>query len=113
MEPGGFGRSFGGLWGNQETEINAANWLLFVLDFDAKLLQELEILVVDLELGVGGESGDERSFVGRLFALLADTNGGFKDQKNVVAALFDARDYFGNLFRIGERFVDGFAEFLH
>ena len=37
----------------------------------------------------------------------------FEDQENVIAALFDARDNFGDLFRIREGFVDGFAEFLH
>ena len=35
------------------------------------------------------------------------------DQENIVAALFDAGDNLGDLFGIGERLVDGFAEFLH
>jgi len=45
----------------------------FLPRFDAKRFQELEIRVIDFEFGVSGESGDEGSFVGRFFALLADT----------------------------------------
>ena len=48
-----------------------------------------------------------------LFALLADADGGFEDQKNVVAAFLDAGDDFGDLLGIGQRSVDGFAQFLH
>jgi hypothetical protein len=87
--------------------------LFFFFDFDAKRFQELEIRVIDFEFGVSGESGDEGSFVGGFFALLADTDGGFEDQENIVTALFDAGDDFGNLFGIGERFVNSFAEFFH
>jgi len=87
--------------------------LFFFLDLDAEGLQELEILVADFEFGVGGESSDEGSLVGGFLALLADADGGFEDQENVVAALFDAGDNFGDLFGIGERLVDGLAEFLH
>jgi len=90
-------------------------WLLFFFffDFDAERFQELEILVADFEFGVGGESGDEGSFVGGFFALLAYADGGFEDEEDVVTAFFDAGDDFGDLFGVGERFVDGFAEFLH
>ena len=87
--------------------------LLFFFYFDAQGFQEFEIGVVDFEFRIGGESGDEGSFVGRFFALLADADGGFEDKENVVAALFDARDDLGNLLGIRERFVDGFAEFFH
>jgi hypothetical protein len=46
-------------------------------------------------------------------ALLADADSGFQIQTNIVAALFSARGYFANPFRIGKRFVDGCAEFLY
>jgi len=87
--------------------------LFFFLDLDAEGLQELEVLVVDLEFRIGRESGDQRCLVGGFFALLAHPNGGFKNEKNIVTTLLDARDDFGDLFRVGERFVDSFAEFLH
>src|SRR5229473_2770809 len=87
--------------------------LFFFFDLDPERLQELEIRVVDFEFGVGGKRGDERGFVRRFFALLADADGGFEDQENIVAALLDAGDDLGNLLGIRERFVDGFAEFLH
>jgi hypothetical protein len=88
-------------------------FLFFFFDFDAEGFQEFEILVADFEFGVGGESSDQGSLVGGFFALLADADGSFEDQKNVVAAFFDAGDDFGDLFGIGKRFVNGFAEFLH
>ena len=52
-------------------------------------------------------------FIRGLVALLADPDRGFEHQKNIVAAFFDAGDDFGDLFGIGERFVDGFAQFFH
>jgi hypothetical protein len=86
---------------------------LFFFDLDAERLQELEILIVDFKFRVGGKSGNQRCFVGGLFSLLAYSDGGLEDEENVVAALFDARDDFGDLFGIRERFVDGLAKFLH
>ena len=86
---------------------------LFFFDLDAERLQELEILIVDFKFRVGGKSGNQRRFVGGLFSLLAYSDGGLKDEENVVAALFDARDDFGDLFGIRKRFVDGLAKFLH
>ncbi len=87
--------------------------LTFFFDLDAQRFQKLEILVVDFEFGICGQSRHQRSFVRGLLTLFADADRGLKDQKNIVATLFDAGDDFGNLFRIGERFVDGFAEFFH
>ena len=57
--------------------------------------------------------GNQRSLVGRLLALLADADGGFEDQEDVVSAFFDAGDNFRDLLRIRKRLVDGVAEFLH
>jgi hypothetical protein len=88
-------------------------FLFFFFDFDAEGFEEFEILVADFEFGVGGEGGDEGSLVRGFFALLADADGGFEDQENVIAAVFDAGDDFGDLFGLGERLVDGFAELLH
>jgi len=99
--------------GQVKGAVSASLFFFFFLDLDAEGLQELEILVADFEFGVGGESSDEGSLVGGFLALLADADGGFEDQENVVAALFDAGDDFGDLFGIGERLVDGLAEFLH
>ena len=45
--------------------------------------------------------------------MLAYADGGFEDQENVVSAFLDAGNDLGNFFRVGKRFVDGFAEFLH
>src|SRR5258708_32407464 len=80
---------------------------LLYFDLDAERFQELQILVVDFKFRVRGKSGNERRFVGRLFSLLAHSDGGFEDQKNIVAAFFDAGDDFGDLLGIRERFVDG------
>ena len=48
-----------------------------------------------------------------MFALLADADGGFEDEKNVVAAFLDAGNHFGDRFGIGQRLVDRFSEFFH
>ncbi len=90
-----------------------ALFFFFFFDFDSEGFQELQILVADFELGVGGEGGDKRSLVGGFLALLADADRSFEDQENIVSTFFDAGDNFGDLFGIGERLVDGFAEFLH
>ena len=87
--------------------------MLVFVNFDAKRFQKLEILVVDFEFGISGESGDEGGFVGGFFALFTYADGGFEDEENIIAAFFDAGDNFGDLFRIGKRFIDGFAEFFH
>ena len=109
--PGWATQEFGN-GGGQPTRLSA-HGLFFFLDFDTEGFEELEILIVDFEFGIGGESGDEGSLVGGFLALLADADGGFQDQKDIVPALFNTRDDLGDLFGIGERFVDGFAEFLH
>ena len=57
--------------------------------------------------------GDQGSLVGGVFALLADADGGFENQKNVVAAFLDAGHDFGDRFGIGKRLVDRFSEFFH
>jgi hypothetical protein len=88
-------------------------FFFFFFDLDAEGFEELEVLVADFEFGVGGEGGDERSLVGGFLALLADADGGFEDQEDVVTAFLDAGDDFGDLFGIGERLVDSLAEFLH
>ena len=87
--------------------------LFFLFDSDAEGFQELHVLIADFEFGIGRQSGNEGSLVGGFFALLADADGSFENQENVVATLLDAGDDFGDLFGIGERLVDGFAEFLH
>src|ERR1700722_1614440 len=91
------------------SEVRSRFLLLFLfLNFDAKGLEKLQILVVDFEFGVGGQRSNEGSFVGSFFALLADADGRFEDKKNVVAAFFDPGDDFGDLFGIRERLVDRF-----
>src|SRR5580700_1670080 len=90
-----------------------AEALFFFFDSDAEGFQELHVLIADFEFGIGRESGNQGSLVGGFFALLADADGGFENQEYVVSAFFDAGDDFGDLFGIGERLVDGFAEFLH
>ncbi len=109
----GSGRSLFDSCSGQARRLSLHVFIFFFFDFDAEGFEELEILVADFEFGIGGEGGDERSLVGGFFALLADADGGFEDQEDVVAAFFDAGDDFGDLFGIGERLVDGFAEFLH
>ena|SRR5580765_3563264 len=89
------------------------NFFLCFLDFDAKRFQELQVLVADLELGVSAESGDEGSLVAAGDTLFANPDGGFEDEKNIVAAFLDAGYDFGNLLRVGQRLIDGFAQFLH
>ena len=64
--------------------------LVFFVDLDAQRLEKLQILIADLEFGVGAEGGDQGSLVGGVFALLADADGGFEDEENVVAAFLDA-----------------------
>ena len=99
--------------GRRTAEAAVLHGLFFFLDFDTERFEELEILIVDFEFGIGGESGDQGSLVGGFFALLAHADGGFEHQKNVVTAFFDAGDDFGDLFGIREGLVDGFAEFFH
>ena len=88
-------------------------FVFFVFNLDAQGFQKLQVLVADLEFRVGTEGGDKRSLIGRVFALLADANGGLKYKENVVAAFFNAGNDFGDLFGVGKRFVDGFPEFFH
>src|SRR5579863_5233946 len=84
-----------------------------LLDFDAQGLEELQVLIADFEFGIAAEGGDQGSFVGGFVAGLADADGGFEHQKNVVAAVLDTGDDFGNLVGVGQRLVDRFAKFLH
>lgn len=89
------------------------DFFLFFFDFNAKRLQKFQVLVADLELGVGAEGGNQGSFVAAGHALFADADGGFEDEKNIVATFFYAGHDFGNLLRVGQRLIDGFAQFLH
>jgi hypothetical protein len=82
-------------------------------DLDAQGFQEFEVLIADFEFGIAAEGGDQGSLVGGFVAGLADADGGFEYQENVVAAFFDAGDDFGDLIGVGERLVDGFPQFLH
>src|ERR1700704_6072510 len=84
-----------------------------VVDLDAQRLEKLQILIADLEFGIGAEGGDQGSLVGRVFVLLADADGGFENEENVVATFLDAGNDFGDRFGIGKRLVDRFSEFFH
>src|SRR4029077_11225646 len=74
---------------------------------------KFQILIADLEFGVGAEGGNQGSLVGGVLALLADANGGFENEENVVAAFLDAGNDFGDRFGIGQRLIDRFSEFFH
>src|ERR1017187_6013602 len=76
--------------------------VLLFFNLNAQRLQEFEILVADLELRIRRQRGDERGFIGRFFALLADADGSFEDQEDVVATLLDAGDNFRDLLGIGK-----------
>ena len=84
-----------------------------VLDLDAQRLQELQVLIADLEFGIAGERGDQGSLVSGFLAGLADADGGFEDQENVVAAFLDFGNDIGDLLGVGQRFVDRLAQLLH
>src|SRR6202521_3283755 len=84
-----------------------------VVDLDAQRLEKLQILIADLEFSIRAEGGDQGSLVGGVFALLADADGGFENEENVVAAFLDAGNDFGDRFGIGKRLVDRFSEFFH
>src|SRR6266853_6994913 len=90
-----------------------ALFVVCVVDLDAEGLEKLQVLVADLEFCIGAESGDEGSLVGGVFALLADADGGFENEENVIATFLDAGNDFGDRFGIGKRFVDRFSEFFH
>ena len=87
--------------------------MLLFIDLDAQRLQKFKVLVVDLEFRIRGQSGHQRSLVRRFFSLLAHPDGGFEDQEDIVSTFFDAGDNLRDLLGVGERFVDGVAEFLH
>jgi hypothetical protein len=89
------------------------DFFLFFFDFNAKRFQKFQVLVADLELGVGAEGGNQGSLVAAGHALFADTDGGLEDEKNIVTAFLDASYDFGNLLRVSQRLIDGFAQFLH
>src|ERR1700683_2026764 len=82
-------------------------------DLDAQRFEELQVLIADFEFWIGAEGGDERGLVGGFVARLADADGGFEHQKNIVTAFFDAGDDFGNLVGVGQRLIDGFPKFFH
>jgi len=86
---------------------------MFFVDFDAQRFEEFQILITDLQLRIGGHSGDERSLVWRLFALLAHADRRFQDQENVIATLFNAGHNFRNLLGVRQRFVNRVAELFH
>jgi hypothetical protein len=83
------------------------------VDLNAEGFEKFEVLIADFQLRIAGESSDERSFVGGFFALFADPNGGFEDEEDVIAVIFDSGDHFGDLLGIGERLIDGITQFLH
>lgn len=87
--------------------------LFFFFDLNAERFEELQVLIVDFEFRIGGKSGNQGSLVGGFLTLFTHADGGFEDQENIIAALFNARDNLGDLFGIRERFVDGFAQFFH
>src|ERR1700680_4831464 len=60
-------------------QTKARQGLFFFLDLDTQRFEKLEILIVDLEFGICGQSGDQRRLVGGFLALLANPNGGLKD----------------------------------
>src|ERR1700675_5159205 len=72
-----------------------------VVDLDAQRLEKLQILIADLEFSIRAEGGDQGSLVGGVFALLADADGGFENEENVVAAFLDPGNDFGDRFGIG------------
>jgi len=86
-----------------------------MVELDAERFEKLQILIADFELGIGAERacGDQGGVVGRVFALLADADGCFENEEDVVAAFLDARYDFRDRFGIGQRLVDRFAEFFH
>jgi hypothetical protein len=90
-------------------------FFLFFVELDAERLEKLEILIADLEFGIGAERacGNQGSVVGAVFSLFADADGGFEDEEDVVAAFFDSGDDLGDRFGVGERFVNGFSKFFH
>jgi len=79
---------------------SALLFFFLFLDLDPQRFQELQILVVDLKFRIGRERSDEGSLVGGFFALLAHADGGFEDQKNIVAAFLDSGDDFSDLFGV-------------
>lgn len=87
--------------------------VVFFVNLDAEGLEKLQILIADLELGIGAEGGDQGSLVGGVFALLADADGGFENEENVVAAFLDTGNDFGDRFGVGQRLIDRFSEFFH
>jgi len=83
------------------------DFFLFFLNLDPQRFQEFQVLIADFKLWVGTERGDEGSLVAAGDALLADPDGGFEDEENIVAAFLDsAGDDFGDLFGIGQRLVN-------
>jgi len=96
-----------------EKSIRPTPLVFFFFDLDSKGLEKLQILIANLQLGIGAERGDQRSLVGSVFALLADPYRSFENEENVVAAFLDAGHDFGDRFGIGQRLVDRFAEFFH
>src|ERR1700675_195642 len=87
--------------------------VVHVVDLDAQRLEKLQILIADLEFGIGAEGGDQGSLVGSVFALLADADGGFENEENVVATFLDTGNHFGDRFGIGKRLVNRFSELFH
>lgn len=84
-----------------------------VLDLDSKRFQELEILIVDFQLGVAGQGRNHGSLVRGFFARLADPDGSLQHEKDVVTAVLDPRYYLGDLLRIRQGFINRLTEFFH
>ena len=59
--------------------------------------EKLQILIADLEFGIGAESGDQGSLVAGVFALFADADRGFEDEENIVAAFLNAGNDIGDV----------------
>jgi hypothetical protein len=85
----------------------------FFFDLDAERFQELQILVADFEFWIRGKRGNQGSLVRGLFALLAHSDGGFKNEEDVISAVFDPGNNLGNLLGVRQGFVDRIAEFFH
>src|SRR6185312_4563994 len=87
---------------------------LLFFHFNAQRFQELQVLVADFELKIARRGrGDERRFLRIALARLADANGGLKHKENVIAAVLDSGNNFGDGIRVSQRFVDRLAKLLH
>ena len=70
---------------------------------------EAELDKMERMAGISGGSSDGLAF----FVATVETNGGLKDEKNVVTSGLYFGDDLGDLVGIGDGFVDGLAQLLH